>query len=190
MLVLQSRPEDVIETLYDELGRDYQFLKLGMDLSMFYPSLEWDVIELTSKRHEQLYPGCCGQDMYIDITFEVTLRRKALFYTINLVIPCLLIGNFQNFQNSKFNYFTAVLTTCVFYIPMKGMKMTFSISILVTLTVFYLVLIDLIPPTSLVICLFARYLLFTMGLVTASIVFSVWSLNLYIRYRTHTHVYM
>uniref|UniRef100_A0AC34F3F2 Uncharacterized protein n=1 Tax=Panagrolaimus sp. ES5 TaxID=591445 RepID=A0AC34F3F2_9BILA len=127
---LPSRPEDVIETRYDELGRDYQFLKLGMDLSMFYPSLEWDVIELTSKRHEQLYPGCCGQDMYIDITFEVTLRRKALFYTINLVIPFL---------------------------------------------------IDLIPPTSLVICLFARYLLFTMGLVTASIVFSVWSLNLYIR---------
>uniref|UniRef100_A0AC35FRP6 Neurotransmitter-gated ion-channel transmembrane domain-containing protein n=1 Tax=Panagrolaimus sp. PS1159 TaxID=55785 RepID=A0AC35FRP6_9BILA len=166
MIQLPSRPEDVIETRYDELGRDYQFLKLGMDLSMFYPSLEWDVIELTSKRHEQLYPGCCGQDMYIDITFEVTLRRKALFYTINLVIPCLLI---------------AVLTTCVFYIPMKGLKMTFSISILVTLTVFYLVLIDLIPPTSLVICLFARYLLFTMGLVTASIVFSVWSLNLYIR---------
>uniref|UniRef100_A0A914PXR1 Uncharacterized protein n=3 Tax=Panagrolaimus TaxID=55784 RepID=A0A914PXR1_9BILA len=159
---LPSRPDDVIETRYDELGRDYQFLKLGMDLSMFYPSLEWDVIELTSKRHEQLYPGCCGQDMYIDITFEVTLRRKALFYTINLVIP-------------------SVLTTCVFYIPRKGLKMTFSISILVTLTVFYLVLIDLIPPTSLVICLFARYLLFTMGLVTASIVFSVWSLNLYIR---------
>lgn len=47
---------------------------------------------LTSKRKEQLYPGCCGQDFYIDITFEVALRRKALFYTINLVVPCMFFG--------------------------------------------------------------------------------------------------
>uniref|UniRef100_A0A7E4ZW14 Neur_chan_LBD domain-containing protein n=1 Tax=Panagrellus redivivus TaxID=6233 RepID=A0A7E4ZW14_PANRE len=163
---LPSRPEDVIETRYDERGRDYQFVKVGMDLSAFYPSLEWDVIELTSKRHEQLYPGCCGQDMYIDITFEVTLRRKALFYTVNLVFPCVII---------------ALLTTFVFYLPPIEHKMTFSISILVSLTVFYLVLVDLIPPTSLVIPLIGRYLLFTIFLVTMSIFFCVIILNFYRR---------
>lgn len=92
---LPNKPNDVIETRYDNEGRDYQFLNPGMDLSAYYPSLEWDVIELTSKRHEQLYPGCCGQDMYIDITFEMILRRKALFYTVNLVIPCVLFGKYH-----------------------------------------------------------------------------------------------
>ena len=44
------------------------------------------------QRHEQLYPGCCGQDFYIDITFKMVIRRKTLFYNVNLVIPCMLIG--------------------------------------------------------------------------------------------------
>lgn len=67
-------------------------------------------MELTSKRHEQLYPGCCGQDFYIDVTFEVFLRRKALFYTVNLVIPCMFI---------------AILTIFVFYIPACEHKITY-----------------------------------------------------------------
>lgn len=65
----------------------------------------------------------------------------------------------------------AFLTTFVFYLPTESKvplplpfrmatgasdqgKIPFSLSIQVTLTVFYLVLIDLIPPTSLVIPLF------------------------------------
>nr|AUO38744.1 nicotinic acetylcholine receptor alpha subunit 8 [Ascaris suum] len=163
---LPSRPTDVIETRYDEKGKEYQLLEQGMDLSAFYPSLEWDLISLTSMRHEQLYPGCCGQEFYIDISFDILLRRKTLFYTVNLVIPCMLI---------------AILTTFVFYIPGKEHKVTFSISILVTLTVFYLVLIELIPPTSLVIPLIGKYLLFTMFLVSASILLSVLTLNYYRR---------
>ncbi|KAK6763226.1 hypothetical protein RB195_023801 [Necator americanus] len=150
----------------DETGKEYQYLEKGMDLSGFYQSLEWDLMSLTSQRHEQLYPGCCGQDFYIDVTFDIALRRKTLFYTVNLVIPCMLI---------------AILTTFVFYIPPIEHKMTFSISILVSLTVFYLVLIELIPPTSLVIPLIGRYLLFTMFLVAMSILLSVLSLNYYRR---------
>ncbi|GMR30088.1 hypothetical protein PMAYCL1PPCAC_00283, partial [Pristionchus mayeri] len=155
-----------IKTMYDKDHKEYHFLERGMDLSAFYPSLEWDLLKLTSKRHEQLYPGCCGQEFYIDVTFDIKLRRKTLFYTVNLVIPCMLI---------------AILTTFVYYIPPIEHKMTFSISILVTLTVFYLVLIELIPPTSLVIPLIGKYLLFTMFLVSLSIIFSVITLNFYRR---------
>jgi nicotinic acetylcholine receptor len=121
---------------------------------------------LTSKRHVQLYPGCCGQDFYIDVTFELSIRRKTLFYTVNLVTPCALI---------------AVLTVFVFYIPAIEHKITHSISVLVTLTVFYLVLIELIPPTSLVIPLIGQYILFTMFLVSFSIIISVVTLNWYRR---------
>ena len=61
----------------------------------------------------------------------------------------------------------------MFYIPACEHKITYSISILVTLTVFYLVLIELIPPTSVVIPLIGKYLLFTMFLVSFSIAISV-----------------
>ncbi|CAJ0590969.1 unnamed protein product [Cylicocyclus nassatus] len=162
---LPSAGSPIINRL-DESGKEYQYLEIGMDLSGFHQSLEWDLMSLTSQRHEQLYPGCCGQDFYIDVTFDIGLRRKTLFYTVNLVIPCMLI---------------AILTTFVFYIPPIEHKMTFSISILVALTVFYLVLIELIPPTSLVLPLIGRYLLFTMFLVAISIFLSVLSLNYYRR---------
>ena len=80
-----------------------------------------------------------------------------------------------------------MLTTFVFYIPLREHKVTFSVNVLVTLTVFYLVLIDLIPPTSLVIPLIGRYLLFTMLLVTSSIMVSVFILNIFRRdAATHT----
>ncbi|GMR52668.1 hypothetical protein PMAYCL1PPCAC_22863, partial [Pristionchus mayeri] len=155
-----------IITMYDEDHKEYHFLEQGMDLSSFYPSLEWDLLKLTSKRHEQLYPGCCGQEFYIDVTFDIKLRRKTLFYTVNLVIPCMLI---------------AILTTFVYYIPPIEHKMSFSILILVSLSVFYLVLIDLIPPTSMVIPLIGKYLLLTMFLVSLSIIFSVITINFYRR---------
>lgn len=138
-------------------------------------------MELTSKRHEQLYPGCCGQDMYIDITFEISLSRKSLIYTINLVIPCMLNGIAFGLQIIVHNKISAILSTFVFYIPAMDLKITFSISILITLTVFYLILNEMIPPTSLVLPLIGKYLLFTMFLATASILFSVVVINVYRR---------
>ncbi|CAD5228962.1 unnamed protein product [Bursaphelenchus okinawaensis] len=165
-MVQLTSDASLIETRYDEEGKEYQFVERGMDLSYFHPSLEWDLLTLHSKRHEQLYPGCCGQEFYIDITYEISLRRKTLFYTVNLVTPCALI---------------AWLTVFVFYIPAIEHKITHSISVLVTLTVFYLVLIELIPPTSLVIPLIGQYILFTMFLVSFSIIISVVTVNWYRR---------
>lgn len=79
-------------------------------------------------------------------------------------------------------FIAAILTTFVFVIPPCEHKMTFTIMILVSLSVFYLVLVELIPPTSLVIPLIGKYLLFTMILVWASIVSSVIILNTYRRF--------
>nr|CAD2159579.1 unnamed protein product [Meloidogyne enterolobii] len=159
-------PDDKPQALSYPDGREYKYLKIGMDLSAYHPSLEWDLMSVSSSRHEQLYPGCCGQDFYIDITFRLVIRRKTLFFIVNLVIPCMLL---------------AILTVFVFYIPACEHKMTYSISVLVTLTVFYLILIELIPPTSMVIPLIGRYLLFTMFLVSFSIAISVVTLNFHRR---------
>ncbi|KAJ9596228.1 hypothetical protein L9F63_027151, partial [Diploptera punctata] len=101
------------------------------------------------------------------ITFNLTMRRKTLFYTVNLIIPCVGI---------------TFLTVLVFYLPSdSGEKVSLCVSILLSLTVFFLLLAEIIPPTSLAVPLLGKYLLFTMILVTLSISITVFVLNVHFR---------
>lgn len=68
----------------------------------------------------------------------------------------------------------------------SGEKLTLSISIFVALQVFYLLLIDLIPPTSFKISLLGTYLLFTLVLVNASIFITIVTINIHWRH-PNTH---
>ncbi|EEB10576.1 acetylcholine receptor protein alpha 1, 2, 3, 4 invertebrate, putative [Pediculus humanus corporis] len=125
-------------------------VKVGIDLSEFYTSVEWDILEVPAVRNEKFYT-CCDEP-YLDITFNITMRRKTLFYTVNLIIPCMGIS---------------FLTVLVFYLPSdSGEKVSLSISILLSLTVFFLLLAEIIPPTSLVVPLLGKFVLFTMILDT------------------------
>ncbi|XP_058447553.1 acetylcholine receptor subunit beta-like 2 isoform X2 [Malaya genurostris] len=136
---------------------------IGIDLSEFYLSVEWDMLEIPASRNEEYYP-CCPEP-FSDITFKLTMRRKTLFYTVNLIIPCVGI---------------TFLTVLVFYLPSdSGEKVTLCISILVSLTVFFLLLAEIIPPTSLAVPLLGKYLLFTMILVSLSVWTTVCVLNVW-----------
>ncbi|CAG7817481.1 unnamed protein product [Allacma fusca] len=144
---------------------------IGVDLSEFYMSVEWDILEVPAIRNERFYT-CCNEP-YLDITFNITMRRKTLFYTVNLIIPCMGIS---------------FLTLLVFYLPSdSGEKVSLSISILLSLTVFFLLLAEIIPPTSLVVPLLGKFVLFTMILDTVSICVTVVVLNVHFRTpQTHT----
>ncbi|CAF1168825.1 unnamed protein product [Rotaria sp. Silwood1] len=140
-------------------------VQYAIDLTDFYRSVEWDIMEVPAQRNVRKYT-CCPQT-YTDITFFITIRRKTLFYTVNLIIPCVGIS---------------FLTVLTFYLPSdSGEKVALCISILLSLTVFFLLLAELIPPTSLVVPLIGKYLLFTMILVTLSIVVTVTVLNIHFR---------
>ena len=82
----------------EELGRPE--VEIGVDLTEFYMSVEWDILEVPAIRNVKYYT-CCDEP-YLDITFNVTMRRKTLFYTVNLIIPCMGIS---------------FLTVLVFYLP-------------------------------------------------------------------------
>lgn len=152
-------------------GPGLETVKIGIDLSDFAKSVEFDIISVPAHYKKEYFSGI--QNPYPDITFTIKLRRKTLFYTINLIIP--IVGN-------------AFLTLLVFYLPSDSCeKVTLSISSLVSLTVFFLLLAEIIPPTSLAVPLLGKYLLFTMLMITLSICCTVGILNIHFR-SLNTHV--
>uniref|UniRef100_A0A8C8A0R2 Cholinergic receptor, nicotinic, beta 5a n=1 Tax=Oryzias sinensis TaxID=183150 RepID=A0A8C8A0R2_9TELE len=128
----------------------------------FTPSGEWDIVSLPGRKNEDP-----NDITYLDITYDFVIKRKPLFYTINLIIPCVLITS---------------LAILVFYLPSDcRQKMTLCISVLLALTVFLLLISKIVPPTSLAVPLIGKYLMFTMVLVTFSIVCTVCVLNVHHR---------
>jgi len=160
-----------VDLRHQEEEKGSNVVNIGVDLSEFYMSVEWDILAVPAIRNVKFYT-CC-EEPYLDITFNITMRRKTLFYTVNLIIPCMGIS---------------FLTVLVFYLPSdSGEKVSLSISILLSLTVFFLLLAEIIPPTSLVVPLLGKFVLFTMILDTFSICVTVVVLNVHFRSpQTHT----
>nr|XP_026238483.1 neuronal acetylcholine receptor subunit alpha-2-like [Urocitellus parryii] len=150
---------------YDKAKIDLELMEQTVDLKDYWESGEWAIINATGTYNSKKY-DCCSE-IYPDVTYAFVIRRLPLFYTINLIIPCLL---------------TSCLTVLVFYLPSDcGEKVTLCISVLLSLTIFLLLITEIIPSTSLVIPLIHEYLLFTMILVTFSIVITVFVLNVHHR---------
>ncbi|XP_059159995.1 acetylcholine receptor subunit beta-like 1 [Physella acuta] len=115
-----------------------------LDLGDYLKSGSWDIIDGPG-RIEPIKDNVTGEERE-QIIFQFVLRRKTLFYTVNVIIPCVLIS---------------FVTVCVFALPAHGgQKITLSISVLFALVVFLLLVSKILPP-SLTIPLIAKYLLFT-----------------------------
>lgn len=155
---------------YDRAKIDLVSMDSDVDQMDYWESGEWVIIHAVGRYNIKKYE-CCTE-IYPDITYSFIIRRLPLFYTINLIIPCLLIS---------------CLTVLVFYLPSEcAEKITLCISVLLSLTVFLLLITEIIPSTSLVIPLIGEYLLFTMIFVTLSIIITVFVLNVHHRSpRTH-----
>ncbi|XP_043992813.1 LOW QUALITY PROTEIN: acetylcholine receptor subunit alpha [Gambusia affinis] len=142
------------------------------DLSNFMESGEWVLKDYRSWKH-WVYYTCCPDTPYLDITYHFLMLRLPLYFIVNVIIPCMLFS---------------FLTGLVFYLPTdSGEKMTLSISVLLSLTVFLLVIVELIPSTSSAVPLIGKYMLFTMVFVIASIIITVIVINTHHRSpSTHT----
>ncbi|XP_020667153.3 acetylcholine receptor subunit delta [Pogona vitticeps] len=133
---------------------------------------EWEIIHRPARKNVD--PSVPREsNKYQDITFYLIIKRKPLFYIINIITPCILI---------------AFMTILVFYLPADcGEKVTLVISILLAQSVFLLLISQRLPATSFAIPLIGKYLLFVMLLVTAVVVLCVVELNIHFR-TPSTHI--
>nr|XP_060623312.1 acetylcholine receptor subunit delta [Anolis sagrei ordinatus] len=138
-----------------------------IDPEGFTENGEWEIIHRPARKN--IDPSVPRESKkHQDITFYLIIKRKPLFYIINIVTPCILI---------------AFMTILIFYLPAdSGEKVTMAISILLAQSVFLLLISQRLPATSFAIPLIGKYLLFVMLLVTAIGVMCVVELN--IHYRT------
>ncbi|KAI6174218.1 Acetylcholine receptor subunit alpha-type unc-38 [Aphelenchoides besseyi] len=163
-----SYPEKLVDLKLVDEPNDRNESANGVDISEYYPSVEWDIMTLKARRSAKHYRESEGK--FVDMTFELGLRRKSLFYTLNLLVPCISM---------------AFLTLLVFYLPSEsGEKVQLSISILVSVVFFFLLLTEMLPASGFSLPLIAKYLLFTMLLASMSAVTSIVVLSLHFRQTT------
>ena len=153
----------------DQLNFTFYMGMNSLDVTDYLKSGTWDILDSPAKIERVPHPGTGEMKTMVIFTFR--LRRKTLFYTVNLIIPCVLIS---------------FVTICVFALPADaGEKITLCISILLALVVFLLLISKILPP-SLTIPLVAKYLLFTFIMNIAAISLTVIVINR--NYRTpRTH---
>ncbi|XP_062335238.1 acetylcholine receptor subunit delta [Osmerus eperlanus] len=143
-----------------------------IDPAGFTENGEWEIIHKPARRN--IYKNIpMESNKHQDITFYLIIKRKPLFYIVNIIIPCVLIS---------------FMASLVYYLPAdSGEKMTLSISVLLAQSVFLLLISQRLPETSMAIPLIVKYLMFIMVLVTIVVLNCVVVLNLHFR-TPSTHV--
>uniref|UniRef100_A0A8C9UXC0 Cholinergic receptor, nicotinic, alpha 1 (muscle) n=1 Tax=Scleropages formosus TaxID=113540 RepID=A0A8C9UXC0_SCLFO len=136
----------------------------------FTESGEWVMMDYRSWKH-WVYYACCLNRPYLDITYHFVMLRLPLYFTVNVIIPCVLFS---------------FLIGLVFYLPTDSEDDTRHLRA-AALTVFLLVIVELIPSASGAVPLIGKYMLFTMVFVITSIISAVVLISIHHRTpSTHT----
>ncbi|XP_051254352.1 neuronal acetylcholine receptor subunit alpha-10a [Dicentrarchus labrax] len=132
------------------------------DLADLVDNVEWEVLGMPAKKNIIQY-GCCA-DPYPDVTYTLKLKRRASFYVFNLLIPCVMIS---------------FLAPLGFYLPAdSGEKVSLGVTVMLALTVFQLLVAEIMPPSENV-PLIGKYYIATMTMITASTALTIFIMNIH-----------
>ncbi|XP_016786793.1 acetylcholine receptor subunit epsilon isoform X3 [Pan troglodytes] len=146
--------------------------KIDIDTEAYTENGEWaiDFCPGVIRRH---HGGATDGPGETDVIYSLIIRRKPLFYVINIIVPCVLISG---------------LVLLAYFLPAQagGQKCTVSINVLLAQTVFLFLIAQKIPETSLSVPLLGRFLIFVMVVSTLIVMNCVIVLNVSLRTPT-TH---
>uniref|UniRef100_A0A1I8HPD0 Neuronal acetylcholine receptor subunit alpha-7 n=1 Tax=Macrostomum lignano TaxID=282301 RepID=A0A1I8HPD0_9PLAT len=118
-------------------------------------------LDTTEKRLSD--PQRCSEVGQADLETYITSGERTLYYGINLIIPCVLI--------STMSLLTFLLP------PDAGEKISLGVMIMLSLSMFQLLVADSMPKTSEAVPLIVMYFTCTMVMCSLSVVFTVIVLN-------------
>ena len=84
---------------YDGFQVDLTNKSANMDLDQYTVNGGWDLITTRTRRNVVYYP-CCPEP-FPDVTFVIYLRRRTLYYILNVVVPCLLLSGLSMLGKSE-----------------------------------------------------------------------------------------
>ena len=115
-----------------------------VDLTNFVSNGEWELITVTAVRNVVTY-SCCPEP-FPDVRFYIHIRRRTLYYTYNVIIPCVMLST---------------LTLSGFWMrPDSGEKVTLGLTVLLAFSVFMLLIAENMPATSSFVPLIGMYVIF------------------------------
>ncbi|XP_008154932.2 acetylcholine receptor subunit epsilon [Eptesicus fuscus] len=141
--------------------------KIDIDTEAYTENGEWAIDFCPGEIRRQDRDPADGRGDF-DIVYWLIIRRKPLFYIINIIVPCVLISG---------------LVLLPYFLPAQagGQKCTVSINVLLAQTVFLFLIAQKIPETSLSVPLLGRYLIFVMVVATLIVMNCVFVLNVSLR---------
>ncbi|KAK1336365.1 LOW QUALITY PROTEIN: hypothetical protein QTO34_004171 [Cnephaeus nilssonii] len=126
--------------------------KVKFDKSVFMNQGEWELLGvLTQFREFSMESSSC----YAEMKFYVVIRRRPLFYAVNLLLPSI---------------FLMVMDIVGFYLPPEsGERVSFKITLLLGYSVFLIIVSDTLPATAIGTPLIGVYFVVCMALLVISL---------------------
>ena len=118
-----------------------------VDIRNYAHHQKWTLLSTKTERNELEYT-CCPGTLYADVTFHLHFQRRSLFYVLNLIFPIVMI---------------TVLTIWIFILPAQtGERMSVGVTLLLAVTVFMILVTEMIPESSESVPLVGRFFIFCM----------------------------
>ncbi|XP_070540104.1 acetylcholine receptor subunit alpha-type unc-63-like [Ptychodera flava] len=136
-------------------------------LPSYQQHVEWDLVSTSSIVRDTISRDGNATSKKRSIIYVIHLQRRPLYYIVNIILPSIVQSGISLF---------------VFWLPCDaGEKLSFSVSILISTSIFSVMVADIMPVTSETIPLIMQLLYFNFMVVAVSIVLSILVLRVHYR---------
>ena len=137
--------------------------KNEINTKVYIPNDKWELKNNLAKSLKTYYED--ANKTFVDIEYYFIYKRNSKYYIINIVIPILIFG---------------LLISCVFYLPADSSeRLSLALSILVSLSVFQVLVMELIPKATKDTTILTILLTMLTIMVFMTIIFSIMITRLY-----------